>query len=56
MLMLHKKSENLHNLVGLVIQPFQALGLIINGEKSTLVPTQSLKFLGVTIKYVPMQI
>ena len=56
MLILHKERDTLQGLVGWVTQLFQALGLIVNSEKSILEPSQSLEFLGFTINSVPMQI
>ena len=56
MLILHQEKTILQQLVGIVIQFFQSLALIVNREKSVLDPTQALEFLGFTIRTLPMTI
>ena len=56
MLIMHQERDTLRHLVGLITQLLQALGLVVNNDKSILDPSHSLEFLVFSINTVLMQI
>ena len=56
MLIMHQERDTLRHLVGLITQLLQALGLVVNNDKSILDPSHSLEFLEFSINTVSMQI
>ena len=56
LLILHQDRDRLQQMVLLISQLFESLGLMVNHKKSILVPTQSLEFLGFNINSQLMQL
>ena len=56
LLILHQDKDKLQQMVKLICQLFESLGLMVNHKKSILLPTQNLEFLGFNINSQLMQI
>ena len=55
-LIMHQEREHLMQLTSLLCQMFEALGLIVNIDKSQLTPSQKIEFLGFLVNSVPLHL
>lgn len=56
LLIVHQDSDQLQQIMQLISQLFESLGLMINHKKSILSPTQRLEFLGFDINSQTMEL